>query len=321
MNKLISVIVPIYNVEQYLETCIESIINQTYKNMEIILVDDGCTDGSARICDEYKKKDDRIKVIHKQNGVVSSARNTGLNIAKGEYVAFVDADDRLDSTIYEKLINSLDDCKSDIAICRYYFAEKGTVKICFETSLRSFVETKNYEFLFNTSEFKAKRKSVKRKHFVSSFLWRMLFKRKLLEGIYFCEKIKYSEDNLFFVNALEKNPHIKLSLVDDYLYYYNIRSDSAMHTKSKLIQNNIQYLEEFKSIINNDELIKHISFYLYFDYVLTNRKKLDIEELESIEYLNSKENYSASKKHSFGLKLKLKMFLVHHRMHIILKYA
>ena len=104
---LISVIVPIYNVEQYLDKCITSIVNQSYKNLEIILVDDGATDKCPDICDKWAIKDDRIVVIHKENGGLSDARNSGLNIAKGEYISFIDSDDWIDLNFYEVLYNSL----------------------------------------------------------------------------------------------------------------------------------------------------------------------------------------------------------------------
>jgi len=103
-----SIIVPIYNVEKYLEKCIESIINQTYSNIEIILVDDGSTDNCPKICDEYREKDCRIKVLHKQNGGLSDARNEGLNIANGEYVLFVDSDDYLEKDACENFSAYLD---------------------------------------------------------------------------------------------------------------------------------------------------------------------------------------------------------------------
>ena len=107
MKELISIIVPVYNVEQYLADCLVSIINQTYKKLEIILVDDGRTDNSGKICDEYLKKDGRIIVIHKENGSVSSARNAGLYIAKGAYIGFVDPDDFITCDMYEKLYCNL----------------------------------------------------------------------------------------------------------------------------------------------------------------------------------------------------------------------
>ena len=100
---MISIIVPIYNVELYLEKCIESIINQTYKDIEVILINDGSTDKSGIICDKYAKIDDRIIVLHKENGGVSSARNKGLDIAKGDYIAFVDPDDYIEPNMYEEM--------------------------------------------------------------------------------------------------------------------------------------------------------------------------------------------------------------------------
>lgn len=105
MEKIkISVIVPIYNVEQYLSQCLDSIINQTYTNLEIILINDGSTDNSEKICNQYKLLDPRIIVIHKTNGGLSDARNTGIKIATGDYISFVDADDFIDKNMYKKLI-------------------------------------------------------------------------------------------------------------------------------------------------------------------------------------------------------------------------
>lgn len=120
MNKKISVIVPVYNVEEYIERCVDSIINQTYKNLEIILIDDGSTDKSGNICDAYLAKDSRIKVVHKKNGGLSSARNAGLDIAMGDYIGFVDSDDYIELTMYEKLSEHVDE--SDIVCCGVYYA-------------------------------------------------------------------------------------------------------------------------------------------------------------------------------------------------------
>ena len=103
MNELISVVVPVYNVENYLEKCVSSITNQTYKNLEIILVNDGSKDNSGAICDDLAKNDSRIKVIHKENGGLSDARNTGINVATGEYIGFVDSDDWIERDMYEQL--------------------------------------------------------------------------------------------------------------------------------------------------------------------------------------------------------------------------
>ncbi|HEY8803664.1 MAG TPA: glycosyltransferase, partial [Clostridium sp.] len=102
-NPLISIIVPIYKVEVYIRNCVDSILNQTYKNLEIILVDDGSPDNCGNICEEYSSKDKRIKVIHKKNGGLSSARNAGLDIASGEYIGFIDSDDWIEGDMYESL--------------------------------------------------------------------------------------------------------------------------------------------------------------------------------------------------------------------------
>ena len=103
-NVMLSIIVPVYNVEKYIGKCIESIVNQTYKDLEIILVDDGSTDNSGKICDEWARKDKRIKVIHKKNGGLSDARNAGLDICTGDYIGFVDSDDYIELNMYEDLL-------------------------------------------------------------------------------------------------------------------------------------------------------------------------------------------------------------------------
>lgn len=117
MSDLISVIVPVYNVEKYLDRCVQSLINQTYKNLEIILVDDGSPDNCPAMCDEYAKKDSRIKVIHKKNGGLGFARNSGLDIATGKYFAFIDSDDYVDLDYYETLYKAVSSGDYDVALC------------------------------------------------------------------------------------------------------------------------------------------------------------------------------------------------------------
>ena len=120
MNPLISVIVPIYKVESLLPGCIDSILAQTYENLEVILVDDGSPDNCGRICDEYAGKDSRIRVIHQKNAGLAGARNAGLEIARGEYLGFVDSDDRIAPQMYETLLASMEAEQADIAICGRY---------------------------------------------------------------------------------------------------------------------------------------------------------------------------------------------------------
>ena len=120
---MLSIIVPVYNCEKYLGRCLESIISQTYKELEIILIDDGSTDGSSEICDKYGQKDIRIKAIHKQNGGVSSARNTGLEVITGDYVTFVDSDDIVNCDMYYDLYAIADEKKADIVACNYQYGK------------------------------------------------------------------------------------------------------------------------------------------------------------------------------------------------------
>ena len=142
MEDLITVVVPIYKVEKYLEKCIDSIIKQTYENLEIILVDDGSPDKCPQICDEYAKKDSRIKVIHKKNGGLSDARNAGIDIAKGEYITFVDSDDYIEKDYVEVLYDSIKENDSDMAIGSHkVIYENGTI-LNKETGEKSVLDAK-----------------------------------------------------------------------------------------------------------------------------------------------------------------------------------
>ena len=134
VTDLITIVVPVYNVEKYLRKCIDSILNQTYKNLEIILVDDGSPDNCGQICDEYAKKDNRIKVIHKENGGVSQARNVGIDNSNGEFIAFVDPDDYIEKEMLYKLKNNIENV--DLSGC-------GSQKILGNNIIEQFVVEKD----------------------------------------------------------------------------------------------------------------------------------------------------------------------------------
>lgn len=125
---LVSIIIPIYKVEQYLIDCIQSVCSQTYKNIEIILVDDGSPDNCGKICDDYAKMDKRISVIHKENGGLSDARNKGIDIARGDYITFVDSDDYVETTFIEDLYNAIEKTNSDISICNINVVDENGKK-------------------------------------------------------------------------------------------------------------------------------------------------------------------------------------------------
>lgn len=172
MKDLISIVVPIYNVEQYLEKCINSIINQTYKNLEIILINDGSTDSSSTIIDKYKLIDSRIKVIHKENGGLSDARNRGIEIAAGKYITFIDSDDYVELDYVEYLYNLIIRYSTNISFCKYDLIFDNDKKIKDEKhninkdgkyskifALKDILYSKNFEFsacakMFLTEHFK-----------------------------------------------------------------------------------------------------------------------------------------------------------------------
>ena len=125
MKPKISIVVPVYNVEEYLRKCIDSILSQKFKEFELILVNDGSEDESGVICNEYVIKDDRVKVIHKSNGGLSSARNAGIDLSRCDYIGFVDSDDWIDDDMFEKLYFAIEKEKCDMAICRLFRIESN----------------------------------------------------------------------------------------------------------------------------------------------------------------------------------------------------
>ena len=318
-EKVISVIVPVYKVEKYLGKCMDSILAQTYKNLEIILVDDGSPDRCPILCDEYAQKDKRIKVVHKKNGGVSSARNVGLDIASGDLIAFVDSDDYVQCDMYQKLLEKIDNAGSDVVIGGYNIVRNGVVKKCIETSLEDFVETKSYDYLLNYSDCPERKDDyIKNKH-IPCYLVRMLFKKSVINNIRFFEDVGIMEDTLFFLNVLDKNKDLKISTINECLYNYLMRENSAMSVRPQMVENSISFVNHLVELVKEEELIKHIKYFLYFDcnrVMLRSKGKVDLSPLREWD---TKENYKACKKHTFGRKERLKLFLIRHRLFCIYK--
>lgn len=239
MNPLISIIVPVYNVEDYLDRCVESIVNQTYKNIEIILVDDGSPDNCPRMCDDWTKKDNRIIVIHKENGGQSSARNEALKIAKGDLIGFVDSDDCIDSTMYEKLMDCLNDNNCDIVEC---------TKIDFDNQTPKCISIGSGNVLvFNRKE--AIEDFIKEKHFKST-VWNMLLKSSIAKNVMFDEG-KTHEDILWPYRAYMMAERI--SYIDYALYYYYQRPNSTMNKEySERRFDGLDALEKRAELVKND---------------------------------------------------------------------
>lgn len=216
MNKL-SVIIPIYNVEKYLRRCIESVLKQTYLNLEIILVDDGSTDGCEKICDEYKEKDERVSVIHKKNGGLSEARNFGLKLVTGEIVTYLDSDDYIDANMYEKMIKAMRDKEADIVVCGTYIDyEDGSTKI----------KSEKKEKILNTEEALIELNSF------SSFdmsVCNKIFKKEIIKDIDFPVG-KKSED--YFVMYQYFARAKKVVIINEAKYHYFQRSNSISRGKN-----------------------------------------------------------------------------------------
>lgn len=207
----ISIIVPIYNKEKYLIKCIDSIINQTFSDFELILIDDGSSDWSPRICDQYSKIDKRITIIHKENGGISDARNVGLKLAKADYVGFVDPDDYIEKDMYEKLFFACIKYKSDISMCGRYDIYKNA---------------KNTRFSFKWLKLWSAKEAIKNLlqwNNIDSALWDKIFKRELFEDILF-PVWKYHEDIFVLVKILSKTN--KVAHIGESKYYYCHRINS-----------------------------------------------------------------------------------------------
>lgn len=229
-NPLISVIVPVYNTEQYLERCINSIINQSYKNLEIILVNDGSKDKSGFICDEFKKADKRVKVIHKENGGQSSARNAGLDIATGELITFVDSDDWIDDEIYDKCITFFRDDKYDVVDFKPIFSTG---------SEQTYSPKKDELIVIGTIEILYDYLYRGQTEICPFSMCRKIYKKHLFSDIRFPEG-KIYEDIITNFRVLEKcNSLIHIS--DIGYYYYQNHNEST--TSGRLTLKDFDLLE------------------------------------------------------------------------------
>lgn len=227
---LISIVVPIYNVEQYLDKCIESILKQTYENIEIILVNDGSTDNSANICNKYEKKDTRIKVIHKKNGGLSDARNIGINNAKGKYIIFIDSDDWIDINMVKNLYSISLKYNADIVQGEYIEAYKEDDIIKNNMNKEEIIcnSDQMLESLYGD------------KYVKSVVVWNKIYKKDLFENIRF-PKGKLNEDEFTTYKIFHKAKVIVDT--DITVYYYRQREGSIMRSGFK--KNRLDILEAF----------------------------------------------------------------------------
>lgn len=290
----ISIIVPVYNVKNYLTRCVDSILACDETDFELLLVDDGSVDGSAELCDEYAERDNRIKTYHKKNGGVSSARNLGLENASGEWVFFVDSDDSVDE-FYLTI-----DCSDADIIEKSYVAisEKGEIirekkreKSCFtdqESIYRFFVHKRNNE------------------------LWNKAFKRTLIGESRFNENVSIGEDLLFYLDLLKRVR--KYSFMEKGVYYYCERATSAMKSVNNEKRINILFenIINVKKLTNSSEYLSLQTGIIYTTYlpsIFSLRKKLNQQNKDKMESLFCE--LPIMKMQFISMKGKLKMLLFH----------
>ena len=280
-NIKISIIVPIYNVENYLDKCIKSIINQSFKNLEIILVDDGSPDNCPAICDEWAKKDNRIKVIHKENGGLSDARNAGLAVATGEYIAFVDSDDYIEADIYKKLLSVALNNKCDIVSCK--------LRMVYEND-KNFVTKDDSEDIIIYSTEDAMSALIDDK--IRQVVWNKLYKADIIKNIPF-DVGKHHEDEFWSYKAIGNAT--KIATIDYTGYNYLQRSGSIMGNgyslkrldavEAKCLRQ--EYLDNNVPVLSQQGLINLIFTCIYhgqlsLKYLDKKDKKIALNKLKKI---------------------------------------
>lgn len=213
-EELVSIIIPVYNVLPYLENCLNSVLNQTYKNIEVILINDGSTDGSGEICDKYASQDERIIVFHQKNRGQSVARNVGLELAKGKYVSFVDSDDYINKKMIEKLYNNK--VENGFVMCQKTQVDESDNILCLCKKVKE-IEIGKREYLHrlkNNPDYVV--------------VWGKLYDKTLFEDITFLEDIQYEDEDI--MPQLVYNSK-KIQILSEGLYFYRVRANSTMTQK------------------------------------------------------------------------------------------
>lgn len=238
MNPLISVIVPIYNVEKYLARCVDSIVNQTYKNLEIILVDDGSPDCCPQMCDDYAEKDSRIKAVHKKNGGLSDARNAGMAVATGEYISFIDSDDYVSDDFFECLLDVMNKENSDIAECSVvkFYEDNRFDEFSDDLSVKTYDTQDAMSALIAENPF-------------HQHVWNKLYKTELVKDIPYAVG-KLNEDEFWTYRVFGRAN--KVARLNKTMYYYFQRSSSIMG-----VGYNIRRLDALEGKVNRQKYIEN----------------------------------------------------------------
>lgn len=217
IDALVSVIIPVFNVIDYLEKSVYSVCSQTYKNLDIILIDDGSTDGSSELCDELSKNDNRIRVIHKKNSGLSDSRNIGLLNMRGKYLTFVDSDDWIKDSMVEEMLRVSIKKDADIVVCESYFVYGSSVeKMHFSNSIITQNRDEAMKTLVEDRKFKTR-------------AWGKIYKRSVWENVYFPHGEIYEDVSTIYKTYLKSK---RIALLDNPMYFYNQREGSIVHSGS-----------------------------------------------------------------------------------------
>lgn len=276
---LVSIIVPIYNLEKYVRRCVESILSQTHKNIEVILVDDGSTDNSGKICDEYAQIDSRVKVIHKENGGVCSARNVGLANTGGGYLLFVDGDDAIHPKLIESALKLLLKTHLDCIVYGYELIQE---EIFHSFDPCTLVDMGKLEILSREDALKTILVGEKFRMLVCN----KLYKTELWKDIRFPEGRKYGDDTSVTYKVLDVCERV--GYISSKYYYYCMREGSALH--SKITNDNLQLFDAYNELIDymhqHHEKIVDFAYYAYavriFDFFAAIKKCTDLTNDERI---------------------------------------
>ncbi len=273
---LVSIIVPIYNVEKYLSECIESVLAQSYKNLEIILVDDGSTDSSGEICDAYKRRNDRIQVIHKENGGLSDARNQGIVQSRGLYLAFVDSDDTIDSSYVEVMMRVMERYNCDIVQCAYQKIYNNGRKVLYgENSL-----------IVNGREIQRYLYGKKSSPEAFDIACNKLYKSELFKEIRY--PLNRIHEDIATTYKLYLKAHL-IVVIPNVLYNYRIRKESISHQESLQSLQDWRKAEkeryDFYDQINIPEM-KNVALKAYYYRTLAciKSKKITVEQKKELTY-------------------------------------
>lgn len=249
MNSLISVIVPVYKVEKYLDKCVGSIVNQTYQNLEIILVDDGSPDNCPKMCDAWAEKDNRIQVIHKKNGGLSSARNAGLDLCSGDYICFADSDDWLDADMISDMQSLAEKANADVVMCDFYIEKTDGECEIITTESRCFEkEEALYFYLIDK---------------IRPEVCNKMYKASLTDNLRFDEAIKYAEDVPFNYEVFRRSKKIYNSGVPKYHYLQNSGNSITTSYMTDARANSWKTLDGFVRENKNDARLAEASVWRF----------------------------------------------------------